>query len=349
MSPASAIAPIRVVVVEDSPTQRAVLRRTLEAEGDIVVVGEATTAAGAVAAVRAGAPDVVTVDLQIPGGGEHAIERIMADVPCPILVLSAMLENRQASAGALGLGAAGVLAKPRRWDQTSEHALRCRVRSLRAVPSRRRQEPLAPPSRPVGAERATTTPIVAIASSTGGPAALTQVLPDLKGTRAAVLVVQHIGTELAGKLADWLGRVTGLPVTLAEHGAPLTPGTVAVGPGGRHLTVDGRGHVALVPGGSDVHQPAADRLFESLAANAGRRTIAAVLTGMGSDGAAGLLALRHAGAMTFAQDEASSAVFGMAKAAVELGAVRRVLPLDVLGPSLARAARGVATARRTER
>src|SRR5690349_16215681 len=98
---------IRVVVVEDSPTQRAVLRRSLEAEGDIVVVGEATTAAGAVAAVRAGSPDVVTVDLHIPGGGENAIQRIMADVPRPILVLSAMLESHGTSAGALGLGAAG--------------------------------------------------------------------------------------------------------------------------------------------------------------------------------------------------------------------------------------------------
>lgn len=197
--------------------------------------------------------------------------------------------------------------------------------------------------------QATETPIIAIAASTGGPAALTQVLADLKGTRAAVVLVQHIGTELAGNLASWLGRVTGVPVALAEHGAPLVPGTVAVGPGGRHLTVDSRGCTALVPGGADLHQPSADRLFESLAAHAGRRTVAAVLTGMGSDGAAGLLALRHAGAMTFAQDEATSAVFGMAQAAIDLGAVRRVLPLDALGSSLARAARTAAAPRRADR
>ena len=335
---------IRVVVVEDSPTQRAVLRRSLEADGDIVVVGEAVTAAGALAAVQRGRPDVVTVDLHIPGGGEAAIEQIMELAPKPILLLSAQLAGlRDEASAAMGAGAASVLAKPRHGDSQAEHMLRTRVRALRGVRPRTKAS-MTSPRRVTGpsamrAARSTGTPIIAIAASTGGPAAVTTLLQAIAGVTAPVLLVQHIDPQLTGSLAAWMDRTTGWQVAVARHGEPLVPGRVHVGPGGSHLGIDACGRIALAADGAELHRPSADRLFSSLAAHAGDRTIAAVLTGMGSDGAEGLKELRDAGGLTFAQDDHSSAVFGMAKAAVELGAVNRVLPLDALGPAIVRAAR----------
>lgn len=334
---------IKVVVVEDSATQRAVLRRSLEAEGDIVVVGEAATADGAVSAVRRGQPDVVTVDLNIPGGGEHAIEQIMELEPRPILLLSARLAGmRDEALGAMGAGAAGVLAKPRLGDVAAEETLRSRVRSLNGVRPRKklvRKDPQKRQPRP--AVRRHNIPIVAIAASTGGPAAVTTLLRDLAGLRVPVLLVQHIAPQLTSSLADWMDRTTGWIVEVAKDGQALTPGTVHVGPGGQHLGIDAADRIALFDDGAELHRPSADRLFASLAEHAGPRTVAAVLTGMGKDGASGLVALRDAGAMTFGQDDRSSAVFGMAKAAMEAGAVRRVLPLVALGSAMKRAVKGI--------
>jgi two-component system chemotaxis response regulator CheB len=336
---------IRVVMVEDSPTQRAVLRRSLEAEGDILVVGEAATADGAVAAVRRGQPDVVTVDLHIPGGGEHAIEQIMQLEPRPILLLSAQLAGmRDEALGAMGAGAAGVLAKPKHGDEAAERTLRTQVRALHGVRPRTKQArskaPVTPRSMPrpprLDAER-TSTPIIAIAASTGGPAAVTTLLRDLHGVAAPVLLVQHIDPQLTASLADWMARTTGWDVEIAEDRSRLRPGTVHLGPGGRHLGIDASGRILLLDDGAELHRPSADRLFASLAQHAAERTVAAILTGMGNDGAAGLAALRSGGAMTFGQDDRTSAVFGMAKAAVEAGAVRRVLPLDALGAAMKQA------------
>ena len=351
---------IRVVMVEDSPTQRAVLRKSLEADGDIVVVGEAATAEGALAAVQRGRPDVVTVDLHIPGGGELAIEQIMEIAPKPILLLSARLAGmRDEAMGAMGAGAAGVLAKPRHGDVAAEHTLRTRVRALQGVRPRQKATttgpaaPLLPTAAAItarGARRdrrphapAGRAPIVAIAASTGGPTAVTTLLRSLAGVAAPVLLVQHIDPQLTSSFADWMDRTTGWDVEVAEPGMPLVPGRVHVGPGGYHVGIDAGRRIVLTADGDELHRPSADRLFSSLATYAGSQTVAAVLTGMGNDGARGMLELRDAGGLTYAQDDRSSAVFGMAKAAVENGAVARVLPLDALGPAIRRAVKTMTT------
>lgn len=337
--------PIRVVVVEESSTERSRLRRVLEAEGDIVVVGEAATADDAVAAVSAGRADVVTVDLCVPGGGKRAIERIMRIAPRPILLLGRIGGTGPSeTVDARDAGAADVLPKPADWDEVNQRALRRRVRALRSARLARAAEdasarlgtvtPL--PVRPAAGGP----PIVAIGASTGGPTAVAAVLRDVPRT-VPVLVVQHIGAPLVQGLVEWLSKTTGWPVGIAVDGQSLVTGQVVLGPPGRHLTVDGAGLVRLKPGGTDLHQPSADRLFRSLAASVGPRTVAALLTGMGTDGADGLLAVREAGGVTFAQDEASSAVFGMAKAAIERGAAGRVAPLGTIGALIARSVKAM--------
>jgi two-component system chemotaxis response regulator CheB len=184
-----------------------------------------------------------------------------------------------------------------------------------------------------------TTPVVALAASTGGPAAITHVLRDIHGLDVPVLIVQHIGSELTEGLAAWMERTTNWPVRIAQQGMTLDPGVVLMAPAGWHLTVGPTREVLLDNTNDGPHRPSANRLFRSLAHNVGHRAVAALLTGMGDDGADGLLAVSRAGGVTIAQDEKSSTVFGMAKAAIALGAVRRATPLAGIGPAIIQAVR----------
>lgn len=368
---------IRVVLIDESPAQRALLRRSLQADGDIVVVAEASTFAGAAGAVARGAPDVVAMGSGTSGGEEAAITRIMRRTPRPILVVDGRGGTAR-SAGArraIVAGAAAVIGLSDPADIDPGAALRRRVRALRrgvaptsrvvpGAPARSRAPaPMTLPSQ-VAARRAAEAVapvvampddlvplapvapgalpvIVAIASSTGGPSALEEVLRSLHGQPFAVVLVQHIDQRLVGGFADWLEKATGWPVAVAAEGTPPVAGTVSIGPGGRHLELDARGLFAYRDEPRSVHMPSADRLFASLAAGSAERVVAAVLTGMGADGAAGLLALRQAGARTVAQDEATSAVFGMARAALENGAVSHLTPLSSIGAAIVRAARSL--------
>lgn len=365
---------IRIVLVDESPAHRAMLRRTLQADGDIVVVAEASTYAGAAGAVARAVPDVVTMTSSLDGGEEAAIARIMRRTPRPILVVDARANGQRTAGGrrAIVAGAASVVGIRDQDEAETGAVLRRRIRALRrgvapaapvaarqprvAAPAHRRAVPIRPvaPSTlsapvvlgatvpvtsPVELPPGALAPVVAIASSTGGPSAVETVLRDIAGLPAAVLLVQHIDQRLVGGFADWLEKATGWPVAVAAEGTPPRPGVVTIGPGGRHLEVDARGLLALRDEPRTVHMPSGDRLFASLAAHVPDRTVATILTGMGADGAAGLLALRQAGARTIAQDEASSAVFGMARAAVELGAVNHLTPLASIGPAINRAVR----------
>ena len=338
-------APCKVVVIEDSAVQRANLVRALEAEGDIKVVGEVSHAGEATAVVQRHRPDVVTVDLQLPGGGgKHAIEQIMAFVPTPLLVLSATVGGRESTAAveALVAGALDALPKPVRWTASNEAELRRRVHALRGAtvlrhPRGRRTTGTAQPSRgglmPV--------PVVAMAASTGGPPALAKVLSGLAGLRAAVLVVQHLHPDFIDGFVSWMARVSPLPVQLAANGTTLQRGGVYIAPGGAHLKVDGEGRAVLDPEPRSLHRPSADELFHSVATVLGRRATGVLLTGMGDDGAKGLLAMRTAGAATIAQDAATSAVYGMPRAAVSLEAAGRVLPLDRIADEVVHAMKKV--------
>lgn len=330
---------IRVLVVEDSPTQRAFLRRSLESDGDITVVAEAGTAVQAVAMAGRERPDVVTMDFDIPGGGLRAIEQIMATAASPILLFSGRLEGPRSpnAVDALAAGAAGVLAKPRRWDDDSQRVLRNRIRSLRRV------RPLVPVTSRARAITAggvrPSDVVVGIGASTGGPAALARVLADLGPVGAPVLCVQHIDGRQVDGLARWLSSTTGRDVEVATDGDALEPGVVLLGPGGAHLTLGRDRRVELVPDTTSLHTPSVDRLLHSLAEVCGSRAVGCVLTGMGTDGAAGMAALAAAGAYTIVQDEGSSVVHGMAGAAIASGGVKRVLPLDALGTAITRATR----------
>lgn len=330
--------PIRLVLVEDSATQRAALARVLEAEGDIEIVAQAPDAEAAVEEVARHRPQVVTMDLDLPGGGgQLAVARIMAETPTPILILSGVIETSGAppAVAALAAGAVDALPKPLRWTDDAARALRRQVRMVASVPvvGRRRRAP--EPARRGGEGG----PVVAIAASTGGPAALVTLLRAMPSIPAPVLIVQHIHPSFAGGFATWLGDAAMLPVCLGAEGQTAEPGRVYVAPGQTHMRLGARMRLRLSTEPDTVHCPSADELLASIADRAGAMGVGAVLTGMGEDGAKGLLAMRRAGARTFAQDRESSTVFGMPRAAEQLGAAQRMLPPERLATAIAGAVR----------
>jgi two-component system, chemotaxis family, protein-glutamate methylesterase/glutaminase len=355
MSDGGRIAPARVVVVEDSLVQRANLVAVLESDGDIKVVGEATTAVEAIALVASLRPDVVTLDLNIPeGGGQYALEQIMANTPTPVLVLSSTVSDGTSAPAVEALVGGALLAvpKPTRWTTDFEAELRRSVRIIRNVPVIRHMRgrlrnvtaaapktPTSPPSEPTPRGRADTAGscVVAIAASTGGPPALATVLEGLANIDAPVLIVQHIHPDFVSGLVDWMARVSPLQVVVARHGEALRRGCVYIAPGGTHMHVGRDWKIELVHTPATVHRPSADELFESIALRAGDKGVGVLLTGMGEDGAVGLAAMHRSGARTIAQDEATCAVYGMPRAAQRLGAVDQQLPLPAIAAAILRA------------
>jgi two-component system chemotaxis response regulator CheB len=333
--------PIRLVLVEDSATQRAALVRVLEADGDITVVGQATDADAAVEEVARLRPRVVTMDLDLPGGGgQDAISRIMAETPTPILVLSGVIATAGAppAVAALAAGAVDALPKPGRWTDEAARTLRRHVRTVASVPVVGRRPPARGPER----RPRDGAPVVGIAASTGGPAALVALLRALPPLPAPVLLVQHIHPSFAAGFATWLGDTVGASVKLAGDGEVAEPGRFYVAPGETHMRLAARMRLRLDPDPKTVHRPSADELLASIAGQVGALGVGAVLTGMGEDGAKGLLAMRRAGARTFAQDRDTSAVFGMPRAAEQLGAAQRMLPPERLASAIAGAVRELA-------
>jgi two-component system chemotaxis response regulator CheB len=331
---------IRVVVVDDSPTQRAHLVALLEEEGDIEVVAEASTRADAIEAVLRAAPDVVTMDLEMPGtlpgdelAGIRAIRTIMASHPVPILVVTIHAENSESTAPieALAAGAAEVQPRPQSSGDPSGSALRERVRALRDVRVAPREAPRAGPQR-AGNGHA----VIALGASIGGPPALAAVLSKLRGLPAPMLVVQHIHRDFVQSFTSWLRDNTGLPAEIAQHRAQALPGHVYVAPAGAHLKLDTDGTLALDRTPDISHRPSVDELFRSVAASAGEGAVAVLLTGMGDDGAHGLMEVRERGGTTIVQDAETSAVYGMPQAAAH-GSAGQVLPLEEIGPAVLRA------------
>jgi two-component system chemotaxis response regulator CheB len=328
-------AKLRVVVAESSPSQRAALVGALEAGGDILVVAQAGTSAEVEAAVARVRPDAITVALELSGGGQPAIERIMAATPVPILVVSGLVADRgcRAARAALDAGATDVMAKPERWTDEAAASLRRRLRVARGVPviTRRARQPGRPPD---AAPTRQGQPVIALGASTGGPQALAEVLRSLRSVDAPILCVQHMHSSFAEHFATWLAHSARIPVIVATDGMIMTPGSVHLAPAGQHLRMAPQLRIALSPDPDTINRPSIDELFSSVARHAGGGARAALLTGMGADGARGLLAVRDAGGTTFAQDEATSAIYGMPQAAAELGAAQQILALSRLGPAL---------------
>jgi two-component system chemotaxis response regulator CheB len=187
--------------------------------------------------------------------------------------------------------------------------------------------------------------VVAIAASTGGPAALATVLGGLAGLTVPVLIVQHIHPDFVRGLIDWMTKASPLPVELAHHGQVLRGGRVYIGPGGTHLRVGRDRRIELVETPATIHRPSADQLFGSVSARAGSNSVGVLLTGMGTDGAVGLVAMHRSGAHTIVQDEATSAVYGMPGAAARLGAADQQLPLQAIAAAIVAAVRGKASVR----
>lgn len=334
---------IRVLVAEDSGFMRGGIRRILETDAELEVVGVAADEVEAVHAVAALGPDVVTMDVHMPqADGLSAVARIMAERPTPILMISSYTREGSAAAiRALELGAVDFVAKPSRsvdlgFDDLREAVVRkvkmvARVRPVRIV-----APAVSPPAGSNGACAVAVpangrawTPCIVLAASTGGPAALLQLVPALPpGLAASVLVVQHMPAPYTGQLAKDLAARAAMPVKEAEEGECLARGTVYVAPGSRQLTVSGHGRVTLHQAPRSVDGcPSANLAMASVARHAGPRALGVVLTGMGRDGAEGAEAIRRGGGRVLAQDEPSSLIWGMPRAAVEAGCVDRVVSL----------------------
>lgn len=336
--------PIRALLVEDESAQSVQLMQALRRDGDIVVVGRAVTAEAALALIDQARPDAVILDLQLRAGSHDAIEQIMSRVPTPILVLSGRHDDRQSPSAvdALVAGAVDALPRPVRWTPALEVDLRRTVRQVSRVSVVRHPHGrFSRVPRPRTESQPLLRPVVALAASTGGPSALAVLLAGLGGLQAPVLLVQHLHPDFTGGLVEWMSRVSALPVATARHGVVPRPGQVYVAPGGRHLRLGANFRLELDADPPRIHTPSADELFASVADRAGPAGIGVLLTGMGEDGAKGLLAIHRNGGHTLAQDEESCAVFGMPKAAQRLGAVTDLLALDKLADAIQRAAREV--------
>ena len=339
---------IRVLIVDDSPTVRLLIRSILESDPELTVLAEARTGEEAIGLCRTQPPDLCLMDINMPGmGGYEAIRQIMSECPGPIVVLTGIDSARllEVSFKALALGALTVLPKPRGMPATDPEArhLIAQVKTMAAIKVVRRAlwlQPTAAQSRTVLAAPelyARLEPrLVAVGVSTGGPPALQVLLNGLpENFPLPLVIVQHISPGFVQGLANWLSGVTPLRCKVLEQGEQLKPGRAYLAPDDRHVIVKPSGLVWLDASEAvDGHRPSATVLFNAAARNYGAAAIGVLLTGMGQDGAQGLLAMRQAGAYTLAQDEASSVVFGMPKAANELHAVSELLPLDQIAPRL---------------
>ena len=339
---------IRVLLVDDSASVRAVLKRFFRKTRDIEVVGEAEDGAQAVQMVIDLQPHVVVMDLQMPVlDGYQATERIMEVRPTPIVVLSSRANRNQMQTAfeAMRRGALEVLPKPEdtpSWQQLAE-SLPETVRTVSGARTVRLARPrpvkTAPIATPGGVPRERELKWVAIGASTGGPAAIRELLDEVPADApVGFLIVQHIASGFELGFADWLNKELPFDIRLATDGEVLRRGAVRLAPGGSHLRLEAAGVLRLDPHTPPRrgHRPAVDEMFQSCAEHCPHEVAGVLMTGMGSDGVEGLLALRQAGGITLAQDEASSVVFGMPRVALERGAADVALPPRALARALAR-------------
>jgi two-component system chemotaxis response regulator CheB len=327
----------RVLICDDSASYAAGLAHLLEFDSEIDVVGVCDNAEQALATLAQLKPDLVTMDLELPGmSGLSAIEQIMSNAPVPILVLSGHVEHRSRTAlEALAAGALDAMPKDdlnlREPDSPAAQALRHRVKVLSRARVIHHPRAHLSTNGSSPATWARTASAIGVCASAGGPPALRTVLAALPATfPVPILVVQHIAAGFVDGLVSWLDSQVPLPVRLASAGPKAKPG-IWVAPDGSHLTLAADGRFVLRERASaDRHCPSADVMLSSLAASAGASAVAIVLTGMGRDGADGLADVQRAGGLTIAQDEETSAVYGMPLAAAQRGA-ELVLPLDKIG------------------
>lgn len=340
---------LRVLVVDDSAICRIALRAALESDPEIEVVGEAEDGEQALEAVARLQPSLITLDLIMPRlSGIETIERVMRERPTPILVVTDQptIDGEDMAFAALSRGALDLLPKATAWRVGSPEA-RALVERVKAVArsALSKREPTPQRPHPVTARSHPELRAVAIGASTGGPTALATVLKGLPRTFGPpVAVVQHMDASFHDGFVQWLKRQSSLPVRLAEDRGTFEGGTVWVAPAGVDLVVRSGRFMLLSPPKRATYVPNVDRLFFSVAEEYGATGCGVLLTGMGDDGARGLKAIYDQGGLTLAQDEKTSVIYGMPRAAVVLNAVERVLPQHEIASALALAGAGTRVA-----
>jgi two-component system chemotaxis response regulator CheB len=357
----------RVLIVEDSAFMRKVLETIFNADDQLQVVGHAKDGREAVSLAESLKPDVITMDINMPHvDGLQATAEIMTTNPRPIVIVSS--ESREGAAStlrALELGAIEFVAKPSSaidldMQSVKEELLRkvrmaCKVRVVRTasrLASKLQETGSAKPrpQAPVSPRPAVTSgldqrfPVVVLAASTGGPATVMRIAPGFtRDFPAAVILVQHMPAAFTTQYAAQLAEFTDIRVKEAEANEPLQPGTFYICPGGQHLRVTPTGRIQLdgTSGRIDGYLPNMDVTMQSVAAFAGPMSIAGVLTGMGNDGTSGAKAIKAAGGLVLAQDEATSVIFGMPAEVIKAGVVDQVLPIDDIYAAIEKRVLGV--------
>jgi two-component system, chemotaxis family, protein-glutamate methylesterase/glutaminase len=332
----------KILVVDDSRTTRLMMTQLINRTPDMIVIGEAENGQEAIRLVAELAPHAILMDVIMPQiDGLEATRQIMASHPTPIILVSASYDSTEADVAfkAMKAGTLTVLRKPG-LDAPNDEIINL-LSTIRAMSSvhviHHRSQNTAPrPAVSAPVMMVERPQIVAIAASTGGPAALSEILWNLPSHFGLpVVIVQHITSDFVPSLVGWLNQLCKLPVQVARQGETVSPGVVYIAAGGAHLRVSAH-HTFVMNTTPQTARfmPSCDILLESIARAYGNRAVGMVLTGMGDDGARGLLAMAQAGAFTIAQDENSSTVFGMPGEAVRLGAARQVLPLSKIAPIL---------------
>lgn len=338
---------IRVLVIDDSAVMRAFLSRVVGEQPDMELAGVVPDPLLAIERVRRHAPDVITLDVEMPGmNGLDFLRKLMSVRPLPVIMISSLTrEGAETTLRALELGAVDYFPKPSSFQELDavaadiaekiRTAAQARVKRHGAAPAAA-ERPAAPP--PSLTRAAAAGSVIGIGASTGGVEALRTILTELPGGMPPVLIAQHMLPGFTETFARRLDAICEMTVKQAEDGEEVAPGTVYVAPGGRHLLLGRRGPRYAIRVTDDApvnrHRPSVDPLFRSMAEIAGNRAIGLMLTGMGGDGAEAMLALRRSGARTIAQDEASCVVFGMPRQAILLGAAAEVLPLSEMARRL---------------
>ena len=347
--------PIKVLIVDDSALIRSLLKEIIVADPELHLVGAAPDAFVARDLVKQFNPDVITLDIEMPRmDGLSFLEKLMAARPTPVVMISSLTESgAEATFRAMELGAVDFIAKPKLGIREGMEAYAAGIRdkikaaSLARLRPRAAQRTAGAAGQEIpGAARAPivgTEKIIAIGASTGGTEAIKEVLIDMPADSPGIVITQHMPPGFTRTFAERLNRLSRLRVVEAQGGERILPGHAFVAPGDHHLLVErsGANYLIRLSDGPQVHRhrPAVDPMFQSLAQCAGRNVIAALLTGMGKDGALGLREIQQAGGHSIAQDEASSVVYGMPREAIALGAADEILGLEKIAEALTQQAR----------
>lgn len=338
---------IRVLIIDDSAIVRKVMSQELSKYPDIEVVGTAPNPYVGRDKIVSLEPDVITLDIEMPRmDGITFLRKLMKHYPLPVIVVSALTPKGSGlSLEALEIGAVDVVAKPGGsytvGDISQDLAQKIRIAARANVRGRQQEkERESAPPEVCTALRQTTNKVIAIGASTGGTEALKKVLTHMPPNAPGIVIVQHMPANFTSAFAMRLNDVCAMSVKEAENNDAVTPGRVLIAPGNYHMIFrrSGARYYVEIKDGPMVHhqRPAVDILFKSTARYAGSNAIGVILTGMGADGAQGLLEMRQAGARTLAQDEQSCVVYGMPKEAVKNGAVERELPLGRIAEEILR-------------